>query len=167
MLFAFLLKVPEELMNHIEWHFRPHPKTVKALFLEKYKDNVLITANIPYLVCFKWRGYKILMAPRGAARSRGKTESWKSNSCYFCWGCQVSHIRHYTLHSPRWIYGWPWKSFSTISYNFYISCSDDKKETWFGQVKKEITGIGRLLAYSCEATFIFISTACRDCFVSV
>jgi len=50
----------EELMNHIEGDFRPNPKTVKARLLEKYEDDVLVTANMPYIVCFLGKGHKIL-----------------------------------------------------------------------------------------------------------
>ncbi|XP_031335335.1 uncharacterized protein LOC116165167 isoform X2 [Photinus pyralis] len=50
----------EELINKIESDCRPHPRTVKQRLLEKYGDDICITANMPYIVCFKSTGHKII-----------------------------------------------------------------------------------------------------------
>ncbi|KAG5896552.1 hypothetical protein JTB14_030755 [Gonioctena quinquepunctata] len=51
----------EELMNEIDPNCtRHHPKTVENLLLEKYGSDILITEKIPYIVCFKGTGHKII-----------------------------------------------------------------------------------------------------------
>ncbi|KAG5897467.1 hypothetical protein JTB14_002726 [Gonioctena quinquepunctata] len=51
----------EELNNEIDPNCTcPLPKTVKNLLLEKYGSDILITDKIPYIVCFKGTGHKII-----------------------------------------------------------------------------------------------------------
>lgn len=50
----------EELIRKIDFDPKPHPKTIRAHLLAKYGNDVIVSVNAPFVVCFKNTGYKII-----------------------------------------------------------------------------------------------------------